>query len=301
MEKDYLIEKWLKAELTPQEQEAFDQMEGAPFYKDVVAAARAFKAPAFDTETHYEAFRTQQKAKPQPKVRKLWPNMLRIASVLVIGLLITVFYTRNRATDVLTLAGEKTEIRLPDESYVRLNAASELSYRKSGWEDRREVHLEGEAYFKVAKGSRFDVQTPDGVVSVLGTEFNVRQRNGLFEVYCYEGRVAVQRGDASYDVPAGTYVRVVDGAVFTGGHQAPEPGWTSNFSEFERIPILKVLDELERQYRITITSAGIDQDRLFTGSFPHDNLDKALEAVTAPMGYQYQRIGAEEVIINTGE
>lgn len=301
MEKDYLIEKWLADGLKPEEREAFEKLEDVAFLKEVAASARAFRAPEFDAKAHYASFRSQHPAQTQAKVRKLWPNMLRIASVLVIGLLVSVFVIRNRETQVLAMEGEKTEVYLPDSSFVRLNAASELAYRKAGWEDRREVRLEGEAYFKVAKGSRFDVMTPDGVVSVLGTQFNVRQRDGLFQVYCYEGRVGVRRGEAYYELPAGQFLQVVEGTITTGNHTALEPAWNGNYSDFERIPILLVFQELENQYPIRITLEDIDDTRLFTGSFPHDDLEEALRAVTGPMGYQFRQARAGEVIISAGE
>jgi ferric-dicitrate binding protein FerR (iron transport regulator) len=47
-----------------------------------------------------------------------------------------------------------------------------------------------EAYFQVKKGQTFSVNTTDGVVKVLGTHFNVKQRKNYFEVNCFEGLVS---------------------------------------------------------------------------------------------------------------
>ena len=41
---------------------------------------------------------------------------------------------------------------LPDHSEVVLNADSEITYKKSNWDTNRKLELQGEAYFKVAKG-----------------------------------------------------------------------------------------------------------------------------------------------------
>jgi Fe2+-dicitrate sensor, membrane component len=65
---------------------------------------------------------------------------------------------------------------------VNLNSSSQLSYSKNKWDSKREVTLNGEAFFKVSKGSTFDVITLNGKVSVLGTQFNVKQRENYFEV-----------------------------------------------------------------------------------------------------------------------
>ena len=44
------------------------------------------------------------------------------------------------------------------------------------WKNERSVNLDGEGFFKVAKGSKFDVETSAGTVSVVGTQFNVKNR-----------------------------------------------------------------------------------------------------------------------------
>ena len=82
-------------------------------------------------------------------------------------------------------------VNLPDGSSIQLNGGSEASYDASSWEDNREISLEGEAFFDVEKGSPFQVVTAQGTVEVLGTTFNVQNRNGEFEVTCYTGKVRV--------------------------------------------------------------------------------------------------------------
>ena len=43
---------------------------------------------------------------------------------------------------------EQTTVTLPDNSEVFLNAASEVRFNDKSWEDKREVNLKGEAFFK---------------------------------------------------------------------------------------------------------------------------------------------------------
>ena len=77
-------------------------------------------------------------------------------------------------------------------SYVKNTT---LKYASNKWDKKRRVRLEGEAFFKVAKGSTFTVDTKTGSVKVLGTQFNVKNRIGFFEVVCYEGLVGVTVSD----------------------------------------------------------------------------------------------------------
>lgn len=91
-----------------------------------------------------------------------------------------------------TAFGERLEIELDDGSHVTLNANSTLKWRE-GWEKKkdRRVGLTGEAFFKVKKqnGIPFTVHTNDVAVEVLGTSFNVDNREAVTKVYLDEGKV----------------------------------------------------------------------------------------------------------------
>lgn len=66
-------------------------------------------------------------------------------------------------------------INLPDGSTVIMNASSYLSYPEKFTSNKKEVFLDGEAYFKVINDnkSEFVVHTTRQSINVLGTEFNV--------------------------------------------------------------------------------------------------------------------------------
>jgi transmembrane sensor len=72
--------------------------------------------------------------------------------------------------------GSKSFVTLSDGSKVWLNAGSKLKYPNSFGKKRREVFLEGEAYFDVVKSktTQFVVRTGYINIKVLGTEFNVK-------------------------------------------------------------------------------------------------------------------------------
>jgi ferric-dicitrate binding protein FerR (iron transport regulator) len=55
--------------------------------------------------------------------------------------------------------GEMYAFSLPDQSQVLLNAGSQASFKSWDWSSNRAVSLQGEAYFKVAKGQKFTVET----------------------------------------------------------------------------------------------------------------------------------------------
>ena len=84
---------------------------------------------------------------------------------------------------------------MPDSSIVWLNSGTTLTYRDNFSEHRREVILNGEAFFKVAHNDKlpFDVCCNDVVISVLGTEFDVNAypESGKVSVALESGKVVL--------------------------------------------------------------------------------------------------------------
>lgn len=78
--------------------------------------------------------------------------------------------------ETIAKPGAKSRLLLPDGSVVWLNSGSRISYPANFTDSLREVELEGEAYFDVAKnsGHPFIVHTRDINIKVLGTAFNVK-------------------------------------------------------------------------------------------------------------------------------
>ena len=84
-------------------------------------------------------------------------------------------YMQPAAIQTISTLAETRTVRLPDGSSVMLNHYSSLSYPEKFQSDKREVELNGEAYFEVSKDPKhpFIVQTETIDVQVLGTHFNV--------------------------------------------------------------------------------------------------------------------------------
>lgn len=98
-----------------------------------------------------------------------------------------------------TAYGEIRKINLADGSVVTLNANSKLKIANNLVNTTvREVWLDGEAYFDIAKknGAKFIVHTSEAEVEVLGTEFNVNTRRKQTKVILHEGKVKLLAGNA---------------------------------------------------------------------------------------------------------
>ena len=162
------------------------------------------------------------------------------------------------------------------------------------------VDLDGEAFFKVAKGKKFTVWTDHGTVAVLGTQFNVENRKGFFEVTCYEGLVSVTHNNKESKLPAGTSFLVINGKIVsTGTPDGSLPSWMNNESSFESIPLKYVFAELERQFNVKVSSENIDTNLLFTGSFNNTDLNMALKSISTPSQTHY-KIDGDNVLFYAG-
>ncbi len=301
MKNDNLIQKWLSDDLTEKERANFEALEDAPFYEKIVADASQFKASNFSNVESFEQFKNSLVVKPEDtKVYWIAP-MLKIASVLILLFGLSYFFLFNASIEIQTIASEKTTIELPDASIIELNALSQVSYNEQDWETNREITLEGEAFFDVAKGAKFDVITAKGTVSVLGTEFNVKQRGDYFEVACFEGTVRVVSGEEVKILKAGDNFTSIDGAIASEKNSFEAPQWTNNTSYFQRVPISEIFDELERQYGITVELQDVDTNGLFTGGFTHDNLENALVSISEPLGLTHQILKRDLVRFSKSE
>lgn len=124
--------------------------------------------------------------------RQYGKQVLRIAAVLVIGL-ITVVLLRNINSKQTIIAGSDIlELALNDGSHVDLNKNTQFQYPKTFKGNTREVYLKGEAYFEVAHNPQkpFIIHTPDAQILVLGTSFNLNSNNnGNVEIVVNSGTV----------------------------------------------------------------------------------------------------------------
>ena len=300
MQENYLA-KWLSDELSEEELQDFQNSEEYASYQKLKEATSSLRAPDFDSEKALQRLKDEH-IENAPKVISLNPfkKFLRVAAVIAILLAGSYFYVNTLNEKVTTEFAEYSEVMLPDDSEIFLNADSQISYNKKNWDNKRNVDLDGEAFFKVAKGKKFTVWTDHGTVAVLGTQFNVENRKGFFEVTCYEGLVSVTHNNKESKLPAGTSFLVINGKIVsTGTPDGSLPSWMNNESSFESIPLKYVFAELERQFNVKVSSENIDTNLLFTGSFNNTDLNMALKSISTPSQTHY-KIDGDNVLFYAG-
>lgn len=292
---DTFLARWLSDDLTEEERSSFEASEAFKEFVQIRDESAQLALPEFDLEAGLQELIAK---KSMPEVRaKITPigsiKRWAVAAVILIAAMSSVIYftvNQNTILQIQTVAGSIETVKLPDGTEVILNSNSEISYDEETWLNNRTLALEGEAFFKVPSGSPFVVETPNGSVTVLGTEFNVKSRAGSFDASCFEGRIAVEVDEKIEELTPGEQIRFseetgIEARMF---EVSSEPRWTSGVIEIRELPLLLVIEELEAVFGIEITNPELLSDELFTGSYPSNNVETALRLVLEPFGYQFE-------------
>jgi transmembrane sensor len=260
-----LMAAWL--EENPANREAFEEMGGVwehmGVLEHVFAPEKEYKHPKIFVR-HRKAERftclkalLSRFAEPKNRV------VITVAAMAVLILLcLPVFraYFSEQAVTVYaykTMIGEQKTLTLSDGSVLKMNVKSALSIRMSN--RRRQVEMsEGEVFFVVSADTNrpFTVRTPNGLVRVLGTAFNVKSRSGRVAVDVERGRVLVKDAPKGPgDMRAGGVTLVVGQGVDidpSGRLSRLRPSdmkqvlaWQNRQAVFKNTPLGQVLQELE--------------------------------------------------------
>lgn len=239
--------------------------------------------------------------------KKQWIGRFkRIAKIAAVAasLLVTIHIGWLIASDqkpetfyIVAERGQKSSITLPDGSRVWLNSASTISYTSNYNSKERNVTLQGEAYFEVAKNPEipFIVHSQNLSVEALGTKFNVKAyvEDDCIITTLVEGRVKATAGDecqmlfpeqeSSFDKRTGVMTK---SRVKDTSHMIP---WMRNEILFRNSSLSEISALLERMYNVTVLFDDNDIGSLtYTGLVRNNSLQNVLEliATTSPVDYR---------------
>lgn len=251
-------------------------------------------------------FTDEKKLKKEEKKARILPMLkwsARVAAVVVVALSCGFLfrdYQYNKAAQMQTVAvpaGQRAQITLADGTRIWLNAKSTLTYATNFGRTERNVTLEGEAYFEVAKNKDipFYVNTEKNKVRVVGTSFNVcaYKDSKEFETTLVEGIVDIyaagnekpivrlQKNEffADYDgklkktvLPSYDYLR-----------------WKEGFYCFDDSELSHILNRLELYYNVKIT---VKNKKLlshrYTAKFKEqDGIEHILKVIQKDQNFKY--------------
>lgn len=184
--------------------------------------------------------------------------------------------------------GAEYKLQLSDGTKVWLNSASKLRYPVSFDNEKREVYLEGEAYFEVEKDKKrpFRVFCNDVEVKVYGTSFNVNSHNiDKIQTVLVEGSVGIRVGKniekklkpnqlAEYSINTKEIsISNVDVSKYIA--------WRYGEFVFEEETIKDIMDRLALWYDVEVFYQNKELENIhFTGSMKrYDNIENLLRFI----------------------
>ena len=203
--------------------------------------------------------------------------------------------------------GKISDITLSDGTYIKLDSGSKLKYPAEFSGGSREVFLNGEAFFEVQPDSShpFIIHANEGLITVLGTKFNIRaweSRNEV-EVAVVEGKVSLERevtGDIKDEKI--TLTKGLSGSLtYDGKLTVPDSvniinslSWIIREKRFNNVNLIEVLSQVERWYNLNISlpdnSYANQQVTIFIENKP---LDEILEVISLVINLKYEIKGSE--------
>ncbi len=198
--------------------------------------------------------------------------------------------------------GKKFRLQLSDGTFVHLNSGTTLKYPvKFIAGENRQVFLDGEAFFDVAKDKKhpFIVNADELNVRVLGTHFNVSNypEDPLTDVVLVEGSVGMYQSNQEFDAAKNTILKpgfkgsfnkenakISTKAVITDIYTS----WINGGLTFRNMSFKNIITKLERRYNVTIINKNEKlANEKFNASFKEESIENVMSYFNEIHGINY--------------
>ena len=303
-----LFEKYLAGNATAEERESLlrqlhaDEQLGGWLRADIEFAEGGMPEPIRERILNNVYARTQR-----PLIsRRCWSIAAVMLILIISGALGWVLFgiqnqnlksqiSNNQIRDIIvtTGMGEHSRVSLPDGSLLTLNAQTTVRYNLA--DGKRQVSIDGEAFFEVARDPEHPfVVTANGMtVTCLGTSFDVRNYSdeSNISVVLRDGKVRVNARDADLTMEPGSRV-LMDRQTFALSKHTVTPSdytaWLNGEIKYNDQTLEEIAAELSRNYNIdlVITSDELKQER-FTGYLGRSSLRNILDVLCLASDMSY--------------
>lgn len=289
-----------------------------------------------EREAHFSDSTIVQMKKPFHTVILRWVAAVAVLAMLGIGIYalnnqdaVSLSYQIAKKSqhleELINNGVENKKITLADGSIVVLKAFSRLAFPAQFSETKREVYLEGEAFFDVAKNPSkpFVVHAGNLLTQVLGTSFTIQSDNeiGKMVVSVKTGKVMVSE-DADY-LPLDKEQKKSNGTIITPNQQIvydvknrnfvtqlvenPEPlqsdttklDFSPSNLNFDDEQLVNVFDKIGKAYGIDILVENENSyTNKFTGDISNQSLYDMLNLICLSTNHEYEIKGTKILIKN---
>lgn len=285
-----LLNKWLNNEISEEEKKELQAHPDFHLMKKITDEVSDWELPKSTVKPEEIA----TKAKKSKVVKMKFVKTLSIAAS--IAILIAAWNWNSLFSTETVYTTESNEVKtfmLPDSTEVTLNSNSTLAFKANDFEqNKREVSFTGQAYFDVTKKGRFSVNFDQGLVEVLGTEFEVLSTEKYQRVKCHEGKVYTKFKNCEDTLIVGDKFDSENmKSAFKTSNTSVGVGWKQKHIVFHKASLMEVIASLEVSYQIDIDYSGVDASKIYSGRYSKSNLKSALNTVFKPLEIEYSRVG----------
>ena len=320
---EMLLAKFFAGEATPEEAMAIDAWLASPentkqwqeLEKTWALGAAEARHRLPDRDKEWQHIKGLTPTKEKTKIRKLFAQPLAIAaSLLALAVLSALLWFKLKQTPqqkeeryAVVAADQVISDSLADGSVVVLNRHSRIAYDKDFGSTRRDVELQGEAYFQVQpdRNKPFIIHMNRLAIQVVGTAFNVKEsadssqvvvqvNSGIVKMFTNEKNILVAKGQTGIYSIKGDRLEVLDSVRSNSMSYA-----TKNF-DFQDMRLAEIIQVLEDAFGSTIKteSPGLLNCRL-TAQFENKPLDYIMDIIAATLNLSYSKKG--DVLFLSGE
>lgn len=255
----------------------------------------------------------QEIKKKSGTYRVILRELFKIAAVVAITIACGMYFFSEKNNEyemavntLIVPAGQRANLILPDGTNVWLNARTEIKYPAIFSDDKREIELNGEAYFEVSHKEKqpFIVHTRFCDVEVMGTSFNVEayEDTEFFSTALMEGAVKVSHKNDTSDViilkPYQKANREGGSLVVSMIDDYDPYRWKEGLICFKNTNFMELMKKFEKCYGIDIIIENEKlSDHVFSGKFRiSDGIDNALRVLQKEAKYTFTRNSDDSLI-----
>jgi len=252
--------------------------------------------------------------KHKPEAHSIFYYVMRVAAVLIVGLLIfTIYKTQIQGVGQVQLVSNDSTITnnpLPDGTIIALNEQTTVEYPEQFSENERRVTLKGEAFFKVQpdRTKPFVIEAQDAIITVLGTSFNVKalEADEAVEVLVEEGLVKLENPDFTQSTllrigEKGIYIKKTNEVKKETDVDVESLYWLNKTLLFRDTNLSVVFETLERLYDIEIQVD--NQDILnckLTAKFSNESIDHIIDHISTIFELKSKKVNRRFTINGDG-
>tara|TARA_B110000503_G_scaffold86911_1_gene132188 strand:- start:974 stop:1861 length:888 start_codon:yes stop_codon:yes gene_type:complete len=282
MENKEILLNWLEGNLTDAQVEREIGSEEFQLYKKIIDTSAKWESPRRKSTHKANFLRKMHSVKKRKKNTSI---LLKYAAVFMIGISSVLVFFNNQ--NIITANGSTEMISIFDGSTIKLAPNSSLSYNSVLYFFNRKVTLEGNALFNVIPGNSFTVNSPNGEVSVLGTSFNIIDREDYFNVVCFTGKVAVKANKKE------VVLKPLEGFENLSNKKSKfndtsKDLLNNSYLYLNQVPLHIVLKELSNFYNVEFNTEAISLEGSYNGLFINDNIELALKNVLYPFNFDFE-------------